>query len=76
MFSFGWSELVLTAVIVIIIVGPKELPNLLRQLSSFTKIIKKITREFKTSLNEIANDSDLKNVKDSITDIKNINSLT
>ena len=72
MFSFGWSELALTAVIIIIVVGPKEIPNLLRQFGSFTKSIKKITREFKSSLNEIANDSELKNVKESLTDIREI----
>ena len=72
MFSFGWSELALTAIIIVIVVGPKEIPNLLRQIGSFTKSFKKISREFKNSLNEIANDSDLKNVKKSLTDINEI----
>ena len=72
MFSFGWSELALTAVIIVIVVGPKEIPNLLRQIGSFTKTIKKITREFKSSLNEITKDSDLNKVKESLSDIKEI----
>ena len=38
MFSFGWSELALTAVIVIIVVGPKEIPNLLKTNWFFYKI--------------------------------------
>ena len=75
MLSFGWSEIALTAIIIIIVVGPKELPNLLRQIGSFSKSIKKITTEFKSSLNDIANETeikDIKNIKDSINDIKNI----
>ena len=72
MFSFGWSEIILTLVVIIIVVGPKEIPNLLRQLGSFSKSIKKITREFKKSLNDIAQESDLKEVKKSISEIKNI----
>ena len=72
MFSFGWSELALTAVIIIIVVGPKEIPNLLRQFGSFTKSIKKITREFKSSLNEITNETELKEVKESLKDINKI----
>jgi len=72
MFSFGWTELALTAIIIIIVVGPKEIPNMLKQIGSFTKSIKKITREFKSSLNEIANDSELKKVNESLTDIKKI----
>ena len=72
MFSFGWSELAMIAVVVIIIIGPKEIPNLLKQIGTFTKSIKKISREFKSSLNEIANDTELKDVKKSLTDIKEI----
>ena len=72
MFSFGWSEIALTVVIIVIVVGPKEIPNLLRQLGSFSKSIKKISRDFKTSLNEITEEGDLKSVKDSIKDINNI----
>ena len=72
MFSFGWSEIALTAIIVIIVIGPKEIPNLLKQIGSFSKSIKKISREFKKSLNDIAEESDLKDVKDQISEIKNI----
>ena len=72
MFSFGWSEIALTLIVVVIVVGPKEIPNLLRQIGSFSKSIKKISREFKKSLNEIAYESDLKEVKKSISDFKNI----
>ena len=35
MLSFGWSEIALVVVVVVIVVGPKELPNLLRQLGAF-----------------------------------------
>ena len=72
MFSFGWSEIALTIVIIVIVIGPKEIPNLLRQLGSFSKSIKKISREFKSSLNEISEEGDFKSVKDSIKDINNI----
>ena len=72
MFSFGWSEIVLTVIIIVIVVGPKEIPNLLKQIGSFSKYIKKISREFKKSVNDLAEESDFKDVKDSISEIKNI----
>ena len=72
MLSFGWSEIALIVVVVIIVVGPKEIPNLLKQLGNFSKSLKKISREFKNSLNEIAEESDIKDVKKSISDIKNL----
>ena len=59
-------------IIVIIVVGPKEIPNLLKKIGSFSKSIKKISREFKKSLNDLAEESDLKNVQKSISDIKDI----
>ena len=72
MFSFGWSEIALTVIVVIIVVGPKEIPNLLKQIGSFSKSLKKISRDFKNSLNELAEENDLKDVKKSISDLNNI----
>tara|TARA_B100001013_G_scaffold292173_1_gene192180 strand:+ start:347 stop:685 length:339 start_codon:yes stop_codon:yes gene_type:complete len=72
MFSFGWSEIALIVIVVVIVVGPKEIPNLLKQIGTFSKSLKKISRDFKNSLNELAEENDLKDVKKSISDLKNI----
>ena len=72
MLSFGLSEIALTAVIIIIVVGPKEIPNLLKQLGSFSKSFKKITRDFKRSLSDLAEEGDLKDIKKSLSDIKDL----
>ena len=72
MLSFGLSEIALTAVIIIIVVGPKEIPNLLKQLGSFSKSFKKITRGFKRSLNDLTEEGDLKDIKKSLSDIKDL----
>tara|TARA_B100000029_G_C17475625_1_gene923647 strand:+ start:60 stop:428 length:369 start_codon:yes stop_codon:yes gene_type:complete len=72
MFSFGWSEIALTFIVVVIIVGPKEIPNLLRQIGRFSKSIKKISREFKNSLNEITEEKEIKDVKKTLSDITKI----
>ena len=69
MLSFGWSEIALTAIIVVIVVGPKEIPNLLRQVGKFSKSIKKISREFKSSINDLAEEGDIKDIKNSISDL-------
>ena len=72
MFSFGWGEILLILIVVFIVVGPKDIPKFLRQIGNLSKSIKKISREFKSSLNQIAEESDLKDVKNSITDITDI----
>ena len=72
MFSFGWGEILLILVVVIIVVGPKDIPKFLRQIGNLSKSIKKISREFKFSLNQIAEETDLKDVKNSITEVTNL----
>ena len=72
MFSFGWGEILLILIVVIIVVGPKDIPKFLRQIGNLSKSIKKISREFKSSLNQIAEETELKEVKNSITDITDI----
>ena len=73
MFSFGWGEILLILLVIIIVVGPKDIPKFLRQIGNLSKSIKKISREFKSSLNQIAEETDLKDVKNSITEVTNLN---
>ena len=73
MFSFGWGEILLILVVIIVVVGPKDIPKFLRQIGNLSKSIKKISREFKSSLNQIAEETDLKDVKNSITEVANLN---
>ena len=73
MFSFGWGEILLILLVVIIVVGPKDIPKFLRQIGNLSKSIKKISREFKSSLNQIVEETDLKDVKNSITEVTNLN---
>ena len=72
MLTFGWGEILLLVGVIIVVVGPKDLPKLIKQFSSFTKSIKKLSREFKTSLNDIADHDDFKEVKTSINEVNKI----
>ena len=72
MLTFGWGEILLVLIIVIVVVGPKDLPKLIKQLSSFSKSIKKLSREFKSSLNEIADHEDFNDVKSSLKEVNKI----
>ena len=59
MLTFGWGEILLVVGIIVVVIGPKDLPKLIKQFSSFTRSIKKLSREFKNSLNDIAGKNDL-----------------
>ena len=72
MLTFGWGEILLVLVIVIVVVGPKDLPKLIKQFSTFAKSLKKLSREFKYSLNEIADQEEFKEINKTIMEAKNI----
>ena len=72
MLTFGWGEILLVLVVVIIVVGPKDLPKLIKQFSTFTKSLKKLSREFKSSLNEIADHEEFQEINKTIMEAKNI----
>ena len=72
MLTFGWGEILLLVGVIIVVVGPKDLPKLIKQFSSFSKSIKKLSREFKTSLKDIADHDDFKEVKTSINEVNKI----
>ena len=72
MLTFGWGEILLLVGVIIVVVGPKDLPKLIKQFSSFSKSVKKLSREFKTSLNDIADHDDFKEVKTSINEVNKI----
>ena len=72
MLTFGWGEILLVVGIVVVFIGPKDLPKLIKQFSLFTRSIKKLSREFKNSLNDIADNEDFKEVKTSINEVNKI----
>ena len=72
MFTFGWSEIFLIGIIVVVVIGPKDLPKFIKQVGSLSKYIKKISTEFKSSLNEIADEDEIKELAKSVKEVKKI----
>ena len=72
MFSFGWGEIFLIVIIVVVVIGPKDLPKFIKQIGQLSKNIKKISNEFKSSLNEMAEETELKEISKSIKEVKKI----
>ena len=50
--GIGFSELMLLAVIVIIVVGPEELPSLLRTIGRYVKQVKRIADDFRSQVDD------------------------
>ncbi len=52
MFDIAWTELLVVAVIAIIVVGPKELPSMLRAFGKTFGQVRRTAREFQSTFND------------------------
>jgi len=62
MFDFGYSELLIVAVVLLVAVGPKELPSLLKVIFDFVSKIKIYAAELRTGVQSIANDLEIEKI--------------
>ena len=59
----GASELVVIGVVALLVVGPKDLPVLLRKLGQWLAKIRGLANEFKSSFSEMARQSELDDLR-------------
>lgn len=63
MFDLGWPELLLIMVVALVVIGPKDLPAAIRAVSDIMRTIRKAARDFQNSLDDMARESGLDEVK-------------
>ena len=56
MLDIGGWEFLVVAFVLIMVVGPKELPKMLRSFTKLTKQMRYMAREFTDGMNQIASD--------------------
>ena len=69
MFDIGGIELLIIGVLALVVVGPKDLPRLIRSISGIFRKIKTLSSEFRSGLDDLAREVDidpLKDIKDGI----------
>ena len=66
MLGIGFQELLLIAVVAVVVVGPKKLPELAKSLGKGIQEFKKATEGIRSSLNENDTFKDLQGIKDSV----------
>ena len=71
--GIGGLEYIFIAILLIIFVGPKDLPFLIRSLGRTFGKIKNLAKEFKLMINDMANESGVDEIKDTVNTAQPIN---
>ncbi len=70
MFDLGWTEMVVIAVVAILVIGPKELPAVLRTLGKWVAKARALAREFQDSVNEAIRESEVEDMRKELEEVK------
>ncbi len=70
MFDFGWQEFLVIAFVLVLVVGPKDLPKVLKTVTKYIRNMRQMASEFHRGIENMADEADL---KDSFNELKNNN---
>ncbi len=73
--QFGFSEFLLLAVAALIVVGPKDLPMMMRRIGQFVAKGRKMAREFQSAFDDIARQTELDDLRKEIESLKKDNAV-
>ena len=73
MLDIGGWEFLVVAFVLLMVVGPKELPNLLRGFTRAVRRIRSMASEFTRGMEDLASDNELGDLKSTIVDVKSGN---
>ncbi|WP_271896200.1 Sec-independent protein translocase protein TatB [Candidatus Phyllobacterium onerii] len=72
MFEVGWSEILVIVIVMIVVVGPKDLPKMLRAFGKATAKFRATAGEFRKQFDEALKEAELDDVREIINDAKSL----
>ena len=70
MFEVGWSELLVVGIVALIVVGPKELPALLRTIGRYAGMMRRQANEFRAQFDEAMREAEIDQLKKDMESIR------
>tara|TARA_B100000686_G_scaffold355182_1_gene470756 strand:+ start:8309 stop:8746 length:438 start_codon:yes stop_codon:yes gene_type:complete len=70
MLDIGWTEILIIAVITLFVVGPKDIPKVLRTIGIWIGKFKSISRDFQNTVHDAVKEAELDEVKKQIESAK------
>ena len=74
--DIGWWEFLVFIIIAIVVVGPKDLPRMLRIMGQWVGKARALAREFQQSLEEMARESELEELRKEVEELKKNNPVS
>lgn len=63
MFDIAWTEMLVLLVIAIVVIGPKDLPKVMRTLGGWMRKARGLANEFRFSMDELSREADLDDIR-------------
>ena len=70
MLDIGWWELLVVGMVALVVVGPKELPSLLRTIGRYVGMAKRQADEFRSQFDDAMRESEFNDLRNEMNEIK------
>src|SRR5689334_16500754 len=71
MLDLSWSHIVILLIVALVVVGPKDLPRLMRIIGQWTGKARAMANEFRKSFDDMARQAELDELRKEIENLKN-----
>ncbi|CAA9282303.1 MAG: Twin-arginine translocation protein TatB, partial [uncultured Acetobacteraceae bacterium] len=73
MIDLAWSEIALIAVVALVVIGPKDLPEAVRGVARGVQKLRRMAGEFRSQADELVREANLDELRQQIHDIRTFN---
>lgn len=73
--DIGWVELLIIAAVAIVVVGPKDLPRMMRILGQWLGKARGLAREFQRSFDDLIKESELDDLRKEVEELRALNPI-
>ena len=73
MFDIGWTEMALIAVVAVVVIGPKELPKVMREIGLWVSRARNMSRAFMMQLEEMSRQAGIEEVRKEAEKLRQLN---
>ena len=70
MLDIGFPEFLLISFVLLIVVGPKDLPKVLRSITTFVRKIKTMASQFHSGIDDLANESEISDLRKEVSKVE------